>query len=316
MLRAMLRTVSLALLAACCPDPVAKPKAPVAGDFAHLTESVIGHLMDLEPGEAIAAGLHDHDGKLADRSPAGLAAEIAALRADRDALAAVAPAGLTPLQRDERDVLLGELRNRLFTLVDLDAFHANPLAAIRSLTLDAYVVRDYAPAAQRARAVVATCAQVPAYLAQARTNLDRPMPRPWLDTAIMQTRGMADFVDKDIRAQLPDAAPALAACKAAFVEHATWLDAQRARATDQFALGAERFLKMLAETQGVHLDLAHLQAIADADLARNTAALAEAAHAIVRRARSPRSSRRRPRRSPPRACSRSRRRRPRCSASS
>ncbi len=279
MLRAMHRALVLALAAACCPDPVVKPKA-AATNFDQLTATVMSHLMDLEPSAAIGAGLHDRDGKLADRSPAGLAAEIAAFTADRDALAQVAPRSLTPLQRDERDVLLYELRDRLFLLVDLDAYHTNPTVYIEPIALDAYIVRDYAPADRRTAAVVATCKQLPAYLAQARANLAAPMPKPWLDIALLQTKGMADFVDKDIRTQLPAAAPALDACKAALVEHATWLDAQRAHATASFALGEKRFLKMLAETQGVELDLAHLQQLADADLARNTAALAEASRDI------------------------------------
>ena len=280
MLRAMHRAALLALAASCCPDPVVKPVAPPAAGFAQLAQTVFSHLMDLEPSRAINAGLHDHDGQLADRSPKGLAAETASLHADRDALEHVAPASLTPLQRDERDVLLHEIRGRLFRLVDLDAYRTNPLVYIESVALDAYIVRDYAPAAQRAAAVIATCKQLPAYLAQARANLARPMPQPWLETALLQTHGMADFVDTDIRAELPTTAPALAACKAAFVEHAAWLEAQLAHATSGFALGKDRFLRMLSDTQGIELDLPRLQQLADADLARNTAALEEAARAI------------------------------------
>ena len=44
----------------------------------------------------------------------------------------------------------------------------------------------------------------------------------------------------------------------------------------------ERYRKMLAETQGVDIDLAKLGQIADEDLTRNTKAIEEAAHAIER----------------------------------
>ena len=64
-----------------------------------------------------------------------------------------------------------------------------------------------------------------------------------------------------------------AAAIAAVAETATWLDGQKAAATANYALGAERFLAMLKETQGVDVTLAELEAAGEADLARNLAAL-------------------------------------------
>ena len=175
--------------------------------------------------------MHDYDGKLPDRSPAGLAAELAALRADRTALDAIDPATLTEVQRDERGTLLQSLRGRLFEATDLDVFHTNPMSYADAIDLDAYVIRDYAPVAKRAAAVVALCHGVPAYLAQARANIKTPIPRPWIDTALIQFKGLADFADHDARQALggqPDLDAALDPCKAALVEHATWREQQPA----------------------------------------------------------------------------------------
>ena len=138
--------------------------------------------------------------------------------------------------------------------------------------------------------MIKLCAALPAYLAQARTNLTLPMPRPWIDTALLQTRGLAEFADQDVRrafstpssplANQAEIDPALDTCKAALTEHAAWLAQQQPNGTLGFALGAPTFLRMLAETQGVEIDLARLTAIAEADLNRNLAALEEAARAI------------------------------------
>ncbi len=118
-----MRLLPLAVLAACsCPTAPAV-KAPVAAQpFDAQSSAMLDHLFEASPASAISLGLHDYDGKLPDRSPAGLAAELAALRADRTALDAIDPATLTEVQRDERGTLLQSLRGRLFEATDLDVF--------------------------------------------------------------------------------------------------------------------------------------------------------------------------------------------------
>lgn len=241
------------------------------------------HISKYDPAEAVSHGHHEFDGVLPDRSPKALEQTIAQLERDKTAL--LAADDLTPSQRIERDVLVHELRTILFRLVDQDVFRTNPMSYSSAINLDAYILREYAPAAQRAAAVVKLCTGLPAYLAQARANIRLPAPRTWLDTALLQTKGYAEFADKDVRGALasagaPALGPALDTCKTALVEHAKWLEAQQPQGTSAYALGEARFLKMLAETQGVTTDLATLSAIAEADLQRNLAAMAEAARAI------------------------------------
>ncbi|HEY0192155.1 MAG TPA: DUF885 domain-containing protein [Kofleriaceae bacterium] len=271
------------LLAACSATPRSSTVAGDAGGFAAASDAIVAHLHAIEPADAVSQGLHDFDGKLPDVSPAGLDRAVAQLRADLAQLDQLAPPGV--LQREERAVLRQSLHERLFNRIDLDAYRTNPMTYTGAINLDAYIIRDYAPAAQRAAAVISLCKALPAYLTQARANLRPPMPRTWIDTALLQTKGYVDFVDHDIRDQLAPAgvaelAPALEACKAALTEHATWLTQQQAQATQAFALGADKFIRMLAETQGVTTDLAALRVLIDADLKRNLAAMTEAAHAI------------------------------------
>ncbi len=258
--------------------------------FEDLAYFVANHLYRTSPADAVSLGLHKYDGELPDRTPAALEDVQRQLEHDRDVLLRFDTKAMTPLQHDERDVLVSELRNRLFKLVDLDAYRTNPMSYSGAINLDAYIIRDYAPAFTRAAAVIKLCAALPAYLAQARTNLALPMPRPWIDTALLQTRGLLEFADKDVRqtfdtitiplANQAEIDPALDTCKAALTEHAAWLSVQQPHGTQNFRLGTAKFEKMLVETQGIALDLGRLQAIALADLRRNTAALDEAARAI------------------------------------
>ncbi len=293
MLRRM-RTVFVLALVAACSAPGPKTSTVTSDDvperFEDLAYFVANHLYRTEPASAVSLGLHKFDGVLPDRTPAALTETQRLLEGDRDALLKFDTKQMTPLQHDERDVLLTAIRTRLFTLVDLDAFRRNPMSYSSSINLSEYIIRDYAPAFTRAAGVIKLCSGLPAYLAQARTNLVTPMPRPWIDTALIQTKGLLQFADTDVRqtfstitiplANQAEIDPALDTCKAALAEHAAWLVAQQPHGTQDFRLGAPKFLKMLADTQGVELDLGRLQAIADADLRRNLAGLDEAARDI------------------------------------
>jgi uncharacterized protein (DUF885 family) len=292
MLARMRRVLVLALAAACSAPPKPSPLRvdDLPEHFDDLATAVATHLYQADPAEAVSLGLHDYDGKLPDRSAAGLAATITQLQKDLASLQAAE--ATTPRAKLERDVLIAAVKRNLFQLVDLDAYHTNPMAYSSAINLDDYILRDYAPAVHRAGAVIELCRGLPAYLAQARANLKTPIPRPWIDTALLQARGYLEFADKDVRQQFQlitiplanqaDIDPALDTCKKALGEHAAWLEAQQAQGTQTFALGEAKFLKMLADTQGVETDLVQLQKIADDDLRRNTAAIQDAALAIAR----------------------------------
>ncbi|MDB4955169.1 MAG: hypothetical protein JWO36_2738 [Myxococcales bacterium] len=278
----MTRFALIVLVACSCGSPKS-PRSPAR--LAELSTSVLADLDRLAPADAVSLGHHQYDGRLPDLSAAGLAEEIATLDRDRGELEQIDASRLTAAQLEDRDTLVQELRRRLFEDVVLDRYHTNPMAYADAINLDAYISRDYAPAAARAAAVIAMCRAIPAYLAQARANLKTPIPLPWVETALKQTTGFAEFADKDIRQQLGtanhgDIGPALDACKQAFHDHGQWLEKQLATGTKDFALGTDRFLRMLSEEQGISLDLETLQRAVDEDLARNTAAITEAAHAI------------------------------------
>lgn len=241
------------------------------------------HLHELDPASAVSLGLHDYDGRLPDRSQKGLQDAAAQLTKDRATLEGLGD--LRPAQKFERDVLVQELRGLLFDLGERDIYRKNPMAYTGAINLDEYILRAYAPAAERAAAVVKMCTGLPAYLAQARANIVAPVPKTFVDTALLQTTGFIEFADKDVREQLATAGvPALGAaldtCKAALTEHVAWLEKLKGTASNDFALGATKFLAMLRESQAVDIDLKTLQAIADADLQRNYTAIEEAARAI------------------------------------
>lgn len=246
--------------------------------------------MDFDPLGAVQLGLHQYDGKVPDRTPLALRNEAARLEREIAALEALPAEELGAELRLEHAILLTELRRRRFELVDLDAWHQNPIVYVAAVDLAAYVLRDYAPLAARAKAIMATCAALPEYLAQARANLAVELPLAWIETASVITRGHIDFINTDIRQKLnqrdpslPDAEDlneALDTCVAALAEQARWLDNKRVAAVDSYALGEAKFMAMFRATQGIDVDRATLERVIQADLAKNRAALDEAARAI------------------------------------
>jgi len=288
---------ALALACACHPRGVDPPgptaettrePTPAPIDFAGLANQVLDRDIAAHPERGVELGLHDYDGRLSDVSAAGLAQDIERLRKDIAELESIDVARLEGLQKVERATLLAALRDQLFRLEVLRAPWTNPMSYLGTLDLTPYISREYAPASQRAAAIIAIAEAVPAHLQHARANLEPKLARTFIDTALLQVRGTASFARTDVPAAmkaLPKAeherlVTALATMATALDEFAVYLEAARGRATDDFALGREAFTRMLAETQGIEVDLDRLRAALEADLERNLAATRAAAAQI------------------------------------
>lgn len=257
--------------------------------FSAVTEAFYWDTMAFSPVWAVALGHHQYDGKLPDRSPAAIAAEIERLHKAQKTLAAFPADTLSPTQRIERDVLQSHIRKDLFELETTREPFKNPMYYPSALNLVTYVSLDYEPLNERARAILFISEAAPDYVAQAMANLPDKMPKTWIETALLQVRGMIDFAEDDVPVAMAgiDGTPlaikvtqGLERYRKALAKLQSFLKAKLPSATERFALGKDRFLRMLAETQGVSVSLERLEQIARDDLERNTKALAAAAHAI------------------------------------
>lgn len=283
--------VPLIFLAA-CGSSAAPPTllAPAEQAFATLRDGIARDLYDYRPNNAVGLGLHEWDGRVTDASAAGLKAAGVRFHAALDALDKVGPAVLSPTSRLERATLRNVLSSYLFELETLRLPWRSPFQYMRGLNLLDYVSRDYAPLAERARVVVRYTAAARGLLAAARQNLTvGPVPRPWLEIGIIMAGGAVEFARGDAKKALAgELEPALRAeLDAALESHATDLTAfreflvgLRPGASGDFALGADLYLRMLRETEGVVTDLATLERVAAEDTARNLAAVEEAARQI------------------------------------
>jgi uncharacterized protein (DUF885 family) len=291
--------IAAALLAGCSPDSsaptqVAPPAAAststaaATDDNAALTAAVdtfIEGAFEHNPVFAANAGKHEFDGKLPDYSPAGLKATIDWLHAQRNTFAAFGDDRLDAQGRFHRDYVLAVIDGQLFWLEDSGAPYKNPAFYTGDLSPSMYLTRPYAPLAERMAAFVRYQEALPKALAQIKANLQLPLPASYIDVGVNSFGGFASFFKTDVPGifagvkddalQARFKASNAAAIKAAR-DLADWLKAQKPHATQDYALGAEKFSKMLHATELVDLPLDQLKAIGESDLKRNLAALKSA----------------------------------------
>ena len=282
----------LAGLAACAPVPPeaasAPPpaSAPVAPRFAQFRDAFLERYFALDPYFAVYQGRHEYDGQIPDWSEAGLRRMQDFLKSSIAEARAIDDATLSPDERFERDYLVKVAEGRLFWMEDADQPHTNPTFYINDgLDPNVYIARPYADAPTRMRAFIAFARRVPAAAAQIRANLKMPMPLSFIDYGKAGFAGFADYYVGDAKAAFADVKdPALqaefdaaaGAASRAMRDLAGWLESGRASATQDFALGGERFSRMLLATEGVDTPLDQLEAIGRADLKRNQDALRSA----------------------------------------
>jgi uncharacterized protein (DUF885 family) len=273
--------------------PASLPPSVPASDFGRLVDAYFEAMFAYAPTSATAVGLHAHDGALEDLSRARVEARVAEVRGFVDRLVALPAAGLTPDEAVDRAFLTSQARAELFDLVTLESWRKNPMtyARLPGEAVDGLMKRDFAPAPDRLRSVVARLRAVPALYASARANLDDPPPA-YTELALRMTKGSIGFFESATRtwarAATADAAllhafdaandEALAATRA----FAAWLEHDLApRSRGVFALGEKRYRELLRLQEMVETPLPELLAQGEAHLLRDRAAFVETAAKIA-----------------------------------
>ena len=260
--------------------------------FAKLTDEILADQFAFQPLNAVGLGLHQYDGKFTDFSRPSIDAEIARTHALLNRLeTGIDPARLSaPTALDYKLLRLGT-ENFLFQLEDTGTYDRNPMTYAGAFDANVYLKRDYAPLADRLRSIVATERQVPAMFAAAHANLAEVLPKSEVDLAIVIARGNADFLRQDLVDAVKDVPdPAILAefktvndrAAAEMTAYADWLAKERLPKADPkgYALGEEKYRKMLAYTEALDLPPAKILEIGLAELKREQGEFAAAAKII------------------------------------
>lgn len=245
-------------------------------------EQFLNDYFAANPTFAVYQGRHEFDGNLPNWTADGLNKEIARLKGEREKASAFKADELDERQRFEHDYLLAQIDKDLFWRETADQPHINPYYYSDAIDPDVYVSRPYAPLETRIKAYTTYAKNVPAALEQIKGNLKPPLAKNLIAIGRKTIGELADFYDKDVikvfepvtdPQSQADFKTANAAAAKAIRDFDAWLASQEANATNNFALGADKFKLMLKQTEGVDIDLAELEKIAKADLDRNLAAV-------------------------------------------
>jgi uncharacterized protein (DUF885 family) len=265
---------------------------PTASGAAARGDAVLGTLAQRHyraewqffPTDATDAGIHDYDNRLGSYAPPDFNREIARKRETLAALDRIPSDSLSLDSQIDKQILTNSIKRDLFYLSDFPEWRLRPgyyndIAANGIYTL---ISRDFAPASQRLRFVIARERQIPAMLAQAKRNLNIPRIAPIVARyAAEDTDGSADFLAHDVPLAFSNVHdPTLlaqfqtsnAAALSALKDYARYIRVsvlQKARGG--FALGLSNFQYLANLDNAQAIPVARLLAVGEAALAHDKA---------------------------------------------
>lgn len=254
-----------------------------SSEFDALEQAVVDHLFILQPSYAVGLGLHEHDGRLPDLSVAATERWVEGADDLLARLAAFPRESLTPARKTDGFLLGLLLESPLFDLRMMSDLERNPMNYLGSVSLTAYLSRDYAPAETRVRAIVRALEQVPRMLGYGRERLRDPLPKPFLELSLAIGSGLpAHFAEAETFAAAvhlgESVRTARLSAEAAVTDFLTWLrEHHLPTAVPDFALGPSRYQKLLFVREGIETPFEEIRRAGAADLARNQHRLEEIA---------------------------------------
>ena len=251
-----------------------------------LEEQVFHRVFELNPRQAVMLGLHDYDGFLPDLRPAVLKAwaekAVGLLELIKGEFHELDKDGRVDAQSME-----SMLERALFEIQDLQAYTKRPTVYALQLSTTPYISREYAPVDARISAVNKHLRTIPGFLEQARLDLDKTLADPNVEVAIKMTEGVMRDLDGDVARQAATANVAIReefdrAKADAITSMVGFIDSlhEEHKTTNDFALGREKFQKLLWVNDRISQPVEEVLELALQDLESNTKALRESAERI------------------------------------
>jgi uncharacterized protein (DUF885 family) len=259
--------------------------------FARLADDYLAGYLAWRPQAGTALGFHQYDGKVTDFSQPSLDAELTRLKSFDARLSQVGTNKLSAAAWCDYRILRGAIRREMFSFEESQIYWKNPMTYAGVLDVNIYIKRDFAPLEDRVRSLIAVLNQAPRIMAAARANLADSLPRPQLETALDQLSGAVDFLGKDLVDALKlvkneklmgefrvanDRAIAELRGYIAYLK-----EKKLPQANDQYALGREKYAKLLECGEMVSLTPERLLEIGMVELKHKQQDFADAARQIA-----------------------------------
>ncbi|HZS35417.1 MAG TPA: DUF885 domain-containing protein [Polyangia bacterium] len=274
------RILAAALAAALASPAFAVTPAPSeSARFRELVDHYYDEYPRFHPSAATELGLHQHDAELESLSAESRRALAAWLHDYARRVAALDAARLTPAEQIDLATLKAGLDSSLVELEDVQGWQHRPDAytGLASRSIYSIIKRDFAPADERLRSVIAREEKIPALLAEGKKNLSG-VSKVSVEIALDEIDGIRDFFAKDVplafaavkdkalRARLDAATKGVVL---ALVDYREFLKRDiQPHANAPFAIGEARFRKKLHADELIDAPLDELLQRGEAELRR------------------------------------------------
>lgn len=279
-LHVLLVLAALATAGCACKDDRASGRLRGQQDATYrtLSDAYLRGYFRMNPESAVSAGLHEYDGRVGPSDRVADELEHSANLKALDTFSAMDPLLLSEPVDFSRRVLINEIQKQIFSHDVRRSRYRNPMSYTGFVDPNIYIKRNYAPLSQRLAAINRSLAEMPRVLNDARLNLEEVLPRTFVEAAIQNGEGAAEFIEQDLPVAVAGAEdPAAldqfkrvsAIAARSMRDYVEWLKSERLpTADDNFAIGREAFVRMLRDAEMINES-------PDAILERATALLAE-----------------------------------------
>jgi uncharacterized protein (DUF885 family) len=283
-----MRSALLLAVLSAGPAVAADPSA-----FANFVDEYYAALFDWDPTQATAAGIHDRDDKLGDRSEAAVTHRVDGLKKLAARLGGLRRGKLSESDAIDATALDLAIRAELLDLETVRDWKRNPMTYVGQPAggIDLLMKRTFASPEARLRSVIGRLRATPPLLAAMRANVENP-PKEFTDLGLIIARGSVGYFKDDLATWAKTAAGKdeklfsefEAADKAVidgFESAAKWLqDDLLPRSKGTYAIGADAFMKKLELEEMLDIPLDKLLAIGEANLQRDREAFIATAKKI------------------------------------
>ncbi len=272
-------------------QPAGVPPRQAEAAFDKLVDKYFDFYFQLNPTAATQAGFHQYDTALEDFSRSAVEAEISGLAKFRKQFSGIQRSELPEASAGDLDVLISSIDSRLLELQAIQMWRKDPDVYPSGVSYSVFLImrRNFAPAEERLRSVVARERQIPTALEAARQNLHNP-PRVYTEVALQQLPDTVKFFENDVpeafrEVKDPGLLAEFKASNNAAVEalkkYQKFLQEDLLPASHgDFRLGSGTFSQKLLYDEMVDIPLDRLLEVGYADLRRNQQRLKEVAAEI------------------------------------
>ena len=257
-----------------------KTISTVKGDkeFQQLSEEFISDYLAWRPEFSVFWGFHEFDGKISNFSKTSIEDELSRLKKYDRILNEFDTSSLSPRMYYDFRILHHAIKNEIFDFDEMESYSMNPMTYAGGMDVSIYLNRNFAPLEERLKSIINIENSAPVFFSVAKSNLADSLAKPLIETAIQIANGSAEFLGSDLIVALEEVEndSLMGVFKTAndkaiseLKSFAEYLEKEKLpKSHNNFALGREKYQKMLFNGEGISLPPEKILEIGLEELAR------------------------------------------------